>query len=468
MLKEYNIILRRMVMTFDLCLVTASFFISYFLINRTDVLYSLSTYMVLLPVILLIWALFLYFFELDKSFRVKTAVEVIANLFKAGFFSLIFYGSFSYAFKIEGVSRALIITVFVLSTSFLSVEKLLLLLIFRRVRRKGYNYRGILIVGTGTRARKLISLISGHKEWGLRIIGIVDEDKDKKGSFIEGCEVIGIFEDIPKIAHEAVLDEVIFVVPRSQLARIEDMMRFCELEGIKVSVAVDIFELKFSKARQTDIQGFPLLTFESTPDRLGALLVKRVFDLMLSFIGLLVLSPLFLIVSILIKVTSKGPVFFRQARSTLNGRKFILYKFRTMGWDAEEKLEKLKKHNQMNGPVFKMDNDPRLTKIGGFLRRTSVDELPQLWNVLKGDMSIVGPRLPIPEEVNQYDYWHRRRLSMRPGITCLWQVNGRNKIIDFDEWVKLDLKYIDTWSLWLDTKILIKTVPVVLFGIGAK
>jgi len=455
-------------MILDLCLVTASFFIGYFFINRTDVLYNLSTYIILLPVILLIWALFLYFFELDKSFRVKAAAEIVANLLKAGFFGLLFYGSFSYAFKIEGVSRALIITVFILSTSFIAVEKLILLLIFRKIRSKGYNYRRLLIAGTGTRARKLISLINGHKEWGLKIIGIVDEDRDKKGSFIEGYEVIGTFEAISKIAHEEVLDEVIFVVPRSQLARIEDAMCFCELEGIKVSVAVDIFELKFSKAKQTDIQGFPLLTFESTSDRLWALLVKRVFDIIFSFICLLVLSPLFLIVSILIKGTSKGPVFFRQVRSTLKGRKFILYKFRTMVQDAEEKLEELKKHNQMNGPVFKMDNDPRLTKIGRVLRKTSIDELPQLWNVFKGDMSIVGPRPPIPEEVSQYDYWHRRRLSMRPGITCLWQINGRNKIVDFDEWVKLDLKYIDTWSLWLDIKILIKTFPVVLFGVGAK
>ena len=180
------------------------------------------------------------------------------------------------------------------------------------------------------------------------------------------------------------------------------------------------------------------------------------------------MAPVFIITAIIIKATSKGPVFFNQERSGLNGRRFILYKFRTMVVDAETRLKDLLSSNEMNGPVFKMTQDPRITKIGKILRRFSIDELPQLWNVFKGDMSIVGPRPPIPEEVKNYDYWHRRKLSMRPGITCLWQVGGRSKITDFSEWMRLDLKYIDNWSLWLDCKILLKTIPTVLFGIGAK
>jgi len=233
-------------------------------------------------------------------------------------------------------------------------------------------------------------------------------------------------------------------------------------------VAVDYFKLKFSRAKQTDLGGFPLLTFESTPDRLWCLLIKRLFDAVSSGIALLVLAPIFAIIAIIIKATSKGPVFFRQKRCGLNGRTFILYKFRTMVEGAEARLDELIKHNEMNGPVFKMENDPRLTRVGKFLRKTSLDELPQLWNVFKGEMSLVGPRPPIPKEVEQYDNWQRRRLSMRPGIICLWQVNGRNRIVDFNEWARLDLEYIDNWSLGLDFKILLKTIPAVLFARGAK
>jgi len=296
----------------------------------------------------------------------------------------------------------------------------------------------------------------------------VDEDVSKVGSVVAGHKVLGSFKDVPDIIHNNIVDEVVFVVPRLWLHKIEEIMHFCEAEGLRVHVAVDYFDLKFSKAKQTDLNGFPLLTFESTPDKLWHLLIKRLFDLVFSGVALLILAPFFVIISIIIKATSEGPVFFRQKRCSLNGRTFTLYKFRTMVKDAEARLDELLRYNEMNGPVFKMENDPRLTRIGKFLRKTSIDELPQLWNVFKGDMSLVGPRPPIPKEVQQYDSWQRRRLSMRPGITCLWQVNGRNRIVDFDEWARLDLEYIDNWSLGLDFKILLKTIPAVLFTRGAK
>jgi exopolysaccharide biosynthesis polyprenyl glycosylphosphotransferase len=198
------------------------------------------------------------------------------------------------------------------------------------------------------------------------------------------------------------------------------------------------------------------------------LLIKRGIDIAGALLGLAVLIPFGVLTAVLVKLTSPGPVFFRQTRSGLNGRTFTLLKYRTMYRDAEARLKELKDKNEMQGPVFKMENDPRVTPLGRLLRKFSIDEFPQLWNVLVGDMSLVGPRPPIPSEVDQYDPWHRRRLSMRPGITCIWQVRGRNKITDFDEWMRLDLEYIDTWSLWLDIEILMKTIPVVVFGVGAK
>jgi len=235
-----------------------------------------------------------------------------------------------------------------------------------------------------------------------------------------------------------------------------------------MSVAVDYFNLKISRIRQTEFEGFPLLTFESAPNTLWPLIIKRAFDLVVSGALLVLLSPLFLLIALIVKFTSKGPVFFRQERCGLNGRRFTLYKFRTMIDDAESRINELLMKNEMKGPAFKFAKDPRITRVGKFLRVSSIDELPQLWNVFVGDMSLVGPRPPLPAEVKKYEPWHRRRLSMRPGITCLWQVSGRNKITDFDEWAKLDLEYIDKWSLWLDAAILLKTVPVVLLGIGAK
>lgn len=214
--------------------------------------------------------------------------------------------------------------------------------------------------------------------------------------------------------------------------------------------------------------GFPLLTFETTSDKHQELIFKRIIDIIVSAIGLVMMAPIFLVVAIVIKYTSEGPVLFAQERCSLNGRRFKLYKFRTMVKDAEGKLKDLMAFNQMGGPAFKMDNDPRVTAVGKFLRKSSLDEFPQLYNVLRGDMSLIGPRPPLPSEVEKYDFWQRRRLSMRPGLTCLWQVSGRNKIKDFDEWARLDLKYIDEWSPLLDTKIFFKTIPTVLFGIGAK
>ena len=214
--------------------------------------------------------------------------------------------------------------------------------------------------------------------------------------------------------------------------------------------------------------GIPMISYQMTPSSFTALVFKRLCDLVISGLGLVFISPVYLLIVIAIKLSSKGPVHFEQERVGLNGRTFKLYKFRTMVKDAESKLKDLLAHNEMQGPAFKMENDPRITGIGRFLRKFSLDELPQLWNVFCGDMSLVGPRPPLVREVKQYDDWHQRRLSMRPGITCLWQVSGRNKIINFDEWARLDLKYIDEWTLSLDFKIMMRTLPAVLSASGAK
>jgi len=468
MIKEHFSLLRRSLIFFDMCVIACAAVTGYYLRDNIGPLYSYSDYLMLLPVYLFIWSITLKSFEVYQSFRVKPLIENCWGVWKAGIVTFVVFASLIQLFKLTYVSRSLVIITTVIAWGFLSLEKLALMYFFRAIRRKGLNYRNILLVGTGPRAQRFIEIIEANKEWGLRIIGLVDEDAGLKGTEVKGYKVIGAFDDIPDIVHNTVVDEVAFVVPRSWMDRIEVIIHFCEVEGIKIHVAVDHFELKFYRAHLSNLGGFPLVSFETGVDRLLGLVLKRFADIIVSGFSLIILSPLFLITAILIKATSPGPVFFRQERSGLSGRKFILYKFRTMVADAEAQKADLLKHNEMGGPVFKMANDPRVTPLGKYLRKLSIDELPQFWNVFSGDMSIVGPRPPLPSEVSDYDNWHRRRLSMRPGITCIWQVSGRNKIVDFNRWVALDLEYIDNWSLALDIKIFLKTFPVVLFGIGAK
>jgi len=452
----------------DLCIVALSFFLGYLSRGSIKDVQPFASYIVFLPVLIFLWGCLLYAFGMYGSFRTRTIGESALITLKSFLAGFIFFCTFLYIFKFEKISRLLIGIIFIITAVVILIEKLALILFFRSIRRRGSNSRNILAVGTGRRAQHFLSLLEQHAEWGFKVVGLIDKDESMVNRVICGCTVLGTFKDASRIIHEYVIDEVIFIVPRSWLNKIEDLMRLFETEGLKVHVAVDYFELKISKAKISEIHGFPLLSFESTSGRLWHLLVKRIMDITLSATALLILSPVFAIAAILTKLTSKGPIFFRQERCGLNGRRFTLYKFRTMVKGAEAKLSELLCHNEMNGPVFKMANDPRITRIGRLLRKFSIDELPQLWNVVKGNMSLVGPRPPIPEEVKRYDDWQRRRLSMRPGITCLWQTNGRNTITDFDQWMKMDLEYIDHWSLVRDCNILLKTVPVVLFGVGAK
>jgi len=324
-----------------------------------------------------------------------------------------------------------------------------------------------MIVGTGKRAKELAGIIEENKHWGLRLNGFVCDNGVYKGEKIGEVPVLGSVSDIPEMLKKYVVDELIFAVSRKRLDELEKVFLLCEKQGIRTRVAVNFFPHMISKVHLDDFSGIPLLTFTTTPHNEFLLFAKRSFDIIVSSLLLVLLFPFVGLISLLIKMTSEGTVFFRQKRIGLNGRLFHLYKFRSMLKNAEELKKKIGHMNEMEGPVFKIKKDPRATLVGQFLRRTSLDELPQLFNVLRGDMSIIGPRPPLPGEVDQYEPWQRRRLSMKPGITCLWQVNGRNKIRDFKKWMELDLQYIDNWSLKLDLKIFIKTIFVVLSGRGA-
>lgn len=276
-------------------------------------------------------------------------------------------------------------------------------------------------------------------------------------------------ERLADLLHEHSPNGVIVSGKHTYFGQIERAIELCELEGVEVWLLADFFKTQISRTTLDNFHGRPTLVFRSAPEMSWQGLAKQVMDVVCAAVLLLVVSLPMLLVALAIKLTSPGPVLFRQQRSGLNGQPFTMFKFRTMVTDAEQQQQELAAFNEMDGPVFKITNDPRITPLGSLLRKFSVDELPQLWNVLRGEMSLVGPRpLPVDEVRRFNDLAHRRRLSVKPGLTCLWQISGRNEVKDFKDWVRLDLEYIDNWSLWLDLKILLRTVPVVLLGTGAK
>ena len=271
------------------------------------------------------------------------------------------------------------------------------------------------------------------------------------------------------LLHEHSANGVVLSAKHTMFGQVEKAIQACELEGVEAWLLADFFNTQVSQTTLDDFNGRPILVFRSTPEEGWQRLAKQALDMVGALLFLVVFSPVFVLVAAIIRFTSPGPVLFRQKRSGLNGRPFTMLKFRSMVTDAEQLKAELQALNEMEGPVFKLSNDPRVTPIGRFLRRWSIDEWPQMLNVLLGDMSLVGPR-PLPvDEVRRFDdFAHRRRLSVKPGLTCLWQVNGRNQVTDFRDWVRLDLEYIDNWSFWLDLKILLRTIPVVIVGTGAK
>ncbi|HEU0121486.1 MAG TPA: sugar transferase [Bryobacteraceae bacterium] len=332
-------------------------------------------------------------------------------------------------------------------------------------RRKFGAEHYLWIVGTGDSARRVAGLVEDAAAFGLRLSGFLDKNPAVSMMQLRGEYPVHGLAELPALLRQHVIDEVLFAVPSEQLAELEETFLLCDEEGVRSRVAVDFFPHVHSDVYLDRLGSSPMLTFSGAPHDEVRLLLKRVIDVVLAAASLLLVAPLMAVVAVLVKTTSPGPLLFRQERCGLNGRRFLLYKFRSMVADAEALKAGLADQNERE-LVFKMKNDPRLTGIGRWLRKFSIDEWPQLWNVLRGDMSLVGPRPAIPCEVEQYKRWQRRRLRMRPGLTCLWVVEGRDTV-DFQRWMELDMQYIDNWSLALDWKIMLRTIPQVVIGKGA-
>lgn len=430
-------------------------------------LYPIERYLALIPVILPVWGLLLYGAGFYRSHRTLPLGEEIWSAMKVAFGGTGVIALLVYGLRLDFVSRWFLVVFGVVNFTFLASEKVALRLLSRFVRSRGYNFRTVLLVGTGEKAAKLAEFLEAHPHWGFYLLGYLDDDNGGEIRRTNRWACLGKITDLEPILMSEVVDELIFVIEKGKLGEYEQALLVAERHGVRAHVSLDIFPHVLAHPVLEELDGIPLLSFTTTPSNPLQLVIKRAIDLTVSLVLFLLTLPIQVLAALAIKLSSSGPIFFRQVRCGLNGRHFTLLKFRTMEAGAEERLSEISHLNEMTGPVFKVSKDPRLTPVGRWLRKLSVDELPQLLNVIAGHMSLVGPRPPLPEEVSRYEPWQRRRLSMKPGITCLWQVSGRSDL-DFDRWMALDLKYIDTWSPMLDLKILLKTVPAVLSGRGAR
>lgn len=481
MLKQRAKIIARGVLLTDLLLVAVAFGLSYWLRSvflpsfgiGKGTLYSLGHYLPLLPLALGVWAGALTTSGLYRSHRVvPLRGEVFAVIKICAAAALVFTG-FIYVLRLDEallgadkISRSWLFLFVVLVVLLLLLRIVSIRLTARYFRLHGYNFRSILILGTGESAISIAESVRQNRYWGYRILGYLAESGDEVGNEVAGIPVLGSVDDIPDLIGKHVVDEVIIAQRRLRLDRLEETLLLLEDQGVGVRFCLNLFPKLPTRVDVSDLDGIPMMTYSTTIASEPGLMLKRFTDITVSTLLLLLLSPVIALVALAIRLADGSPVLFRQTRCGLNGRRFTLLKFRTMVHNAEQMKGDVEHLNEMNGPVFKVKNDPRATPLGRILRKISLDELPQFWNVLKGDMSLVGPRPPVPTEVERYERWQRRRLSMRPGLTCLWQVGGRSDI-DFDRWMELDLKYIDSWSMLLDLKILLLTVPVVLTGKGA-
>ncbi len=353
-------------------------------------------------------------------------------------------------------SRAVLLLFVAIGSVLLLIKDRLLLSQARRQAARGRLREPVLLVGLPLDMDQFVGQLSREQALLMEIIERVDIEHQP-------------LQDLVLALHRHAISKVIFAATHAHLFRVQEAISACETEGVEAWLVADFVKTAIAKPSIESVGGRPVLVFRSTPDASWGLLGKRAIDLTAALVGLLVLALPLAVVALVIKLTSPGPVLFTQLRGGRHGKPFTMYKFRSMRTDAEMRRAEFQAFNQMSGPVFKIDNDPRVTPFGRLIRKLSIDELPQLYNVLRGDMSLVGPR-PLPlYEVEKFETTaQRRRLSVQPGLTCLWQISGRNEIKNFQDWVKLDLIYIDNWSLWLDIKILFKTIPVVLLGSGAK
>ena len=456
----------------DLLALNLSFVLAYFLRYTLEVGGEIPgefdvSYTDYIPVQMAMTCILLLTFLLKGMYRMPRGVswvkELSAVLSATSVGIMLLFAAVSMD-RYPASSRALFVYLWLLGVVAVATARTIHRLLVMTLRRRGVGAKRVLVVGgNNALGRRIMHSIATERSAAAQVVGFVDlEQGDDFGRF----RFLGTIKDIPFLVNDLGIDEIVIALPAASHEQMLRIMDHCRHKGVSFRVVPDLYQLRLNRVDVDSVNGIPLIAVSESRIRGWNLLIKRAMDVVASVLCLTLFSPLLLLVGLAIKLDSPGPVLFRQIRVGKNGSPFTLYKFRSMRQDAEQQLDQLWEMNEASGPLFKMRDDPRVTRLGRLLRRTSVDEFPQMINVLKGEMSLVGPRPPLPSEVEKYEEWHLRRLEVAPGLTCLWQVSGRSEI-PFDEMVMLDIYYIENWSLGLDLSILLRTIPAVLSGGGA-
>jgi exopolysaccharide biosynthesis polyprenyl glycosylphosphotransferase len=459
----------------DVVLINASMFIAYWMryelqwLRDVSEAHPLSSY---IPWSIFLTLLMLLTLRLDRAYRDwrgRSWLDHMYRIVNAAAKSVVILFATTFALDIflpVRYSRALFLEAGIAVALLLGLARVVQNGVESALRTRGIGTTRIVIVGAGEVGRTIMRTVVAQPGLGYNVIGFVDDNPDKGQTDIGRFRALGSIDALPGLIEDLAVDEVIITLPWMYHRRIMSVVRECERRDVSARIVPDLFQMSLSQVSVGDIGGVPLVGVREVGFSRGALAAKRVVDLVGSSLMLVFGAPILGLIALLVWLDSGRPVVFRQTRVGTEGRLFEIYKFRTMQQGAEADQERLRDLDEIEGAMFKIRNDPRITRVGKLLRRTSLDELPQLLNVLRGEMSLVGPRPPTPNEVEHYEEWQKRRLQGRPGLTGLWQVSGRS-LLSFDETALLDIFYIENWSLWLDFKIVLRTIPTVLLGDGA-
>lgn len=453
----------------DIFAITFAFQLAYYINYRfiDKVFINEKNFLILFLAVLPFWLIVLYFMNVTEIPRTKRYpvlfYEYLQSALAIGIMLLVIY----FIFKMSWISRLFLIEFTLFGFIFLLLVRITEYKVFKRYRAQGYNFVNVVLIADDTSAQFIERLIE-NREWGFKIIAIFStsqklKEKYEKTIILLPENYITVLSDLME---KDIIDEVIYIKNKEIASEVRNIMRSCEELGVTFMLKLSDNKLNLTNAIRTNIENEKFLTFINVPSNIYALTIKKIMDINISLLLIIFLSPFLAAVSILIWVSSKGPVIYKQERVGLRGRMFNLYKFRTMVVNADDLKKDLVAANEADGPVFKLADDPRVTPIGGFLRRSGLDELPQLINVLKGEMSLIGPRPPLKEETLKYKRWHLRRLSVKPGMSCFWQIEPNRNKIKFEKWMEMDLAYIDNWSLRLDFIIFLKTIRTVFKRTG--
>jgi exopolysaccharide biosynthesis polyprenyl glycosylphosphotransferase len=442
-----------------------SYYLNYY--DTNGLFASDRRFLILYLGVMPFWLILMYFISLTEIPRTKRYRVLFIEYLQSGVAIVSFLLILYFTFKMSWISRLFLIEFSIFGFAFLFLTRIIEYRVFKDIRTKGYNYINLALIVDDS-SIEFVELLEKNKEWGYRIYALFTDSRFYRRKYAKSIIIIpGKFLDvITDLMQGDIIDEVLYLKSNIIPSEVRNIVRSCEDLGVTFRLRCEEKKNNLTNAINTKIGNEKFLTFINIPHKHYALAVKSFLDVTISLVMLILLSPFLLIIGIFIKLTSKGPIIYRQLRVGLRGRMFNLYKFRTMIVNAEEIRKTLESVNEADGPVFKIKDDPRVTKIGGFLRKTGLDELPQLVNILKGEMSLIGPRPPIKEETLQYKRWQLRRLSVKPGLSCFWQIKPERNTIKFEKWMELDLAYIDNWSLRLDFVIFLKTIKTVFQRTG--